>query len=83
MSAHQTRLDRRFAALKTDGRKAFVAFITAGDPDPETSFSILSGLPAAGADIIEHPRIDDLRLTQCFQRYRQTLTVFLALLDRL
>lgn len=53
MSAHQTRLDRRFAALKTDGRKAFVAFITAGDPDPETSFSILSGLPAAGADIIE------------------------------
>jgi tryptophan synthase alpha chain len=53
MSAHQTRLDRKFAALKTDGRKAFVAFITAGDPDPETSFSILSGLPAAGADIIE------------------------------
>jgi tryptophan synthase alpha chain len=53
MSAHQTRLDQKFAALKTDGRKAFVAFITAGDPDPETSFSILSGLPAAGADIIE------------------------------
>ena len=53
MSAHQTRLDRKFAALKTDGRRAFVAFITAGDPDPETSFSILSGLPAAGADIIE------------------------------
>jgi tryptophan synthase alpha chain len=53
MSAHQTRLDRKFAALKTDRRKAFVAFITAGDPDPETSFSILSGLPAAGADIIE------------------------------
>jgi len=53
MSVRQTRLDRKFAALQSTGRKAFIAFVTAGDPDPETSFSILSGLPAAGADIIE------------------------------
>ena len=53
MSARQTRLDRKFAALQSEDRKAFIAFVTAGDPDPETSFSILSGLPAAGADIIE------------------------------
>ena len=53
MSVRQTRLDRKFAALQSAGRKAFIAFVTAGDPDPETSFSILSGLPAAGADIIE------------------------------
>ena len=53
MSARQTRLDRKFAALQSENRKAFIAFVTAGDPDPETSFSILSGLPAAGADIIE------------------------------
>ena len=53
MSARQTRLDRKFAALQNEGRKAFIAFVTAGDPDPETSFAILSGLPAAGADIIE------------------------------
>ena len=53
MSARQTRLDRKFAALQSEGRKAFIAFVTAGDPDPETSFAILSGLPAAGADIIE------------------------------
>ncbi|MEE3120494.1 MAG: tryptophan synthase subunit alpha, partial [Pseudomonadota bacterium] len=53
MFARQTRLDRKFAALQSDGRKAFIAFVTAGDPDPETSFAILSGLPAAGADIIE------------------------------
>lgn len=53
MSARQTRLDRKFAALQSDGRKAFIAFVTAGDPDPETSYAILSGLPAAGADIIE------------------------------
>ncbi len=48
-----SRIDRRFAALKTERRKAFVAFITAGDPDYATSEKILHGLPAAGADIIE------------------------------
>ena len=53
MSELPTRLDRKFAALQSDDRKAFIAFVTAGDPDPETSFSILTGLPAAGADIIE------------------------------
>jgi tryptophan synthase alpha chain len=49
----QSRIDRRFAALKKDGRKAFVAFVTAGDPDYTTSEKILLGLPAAGADLIE------------------------------
>src|SRR5688572_23232563 len=48
-----SRIERRFAALKEEGRKAFVAFITAGDPDHATSQKILDGLPAAGADIIE------------------------------
>lgn len=48
-----TRIDRRFANLKREGRPALVTFITAGDPDLETSQAILSGLPAAGADIIE------------------------------
>ena len=48
-----TRIDRRFAALKQEGRAALVTFITAGDPDLETSRQILTGLPAAGAHIIE------------------------------
>jgi tryptophan synthase alpha chain len=48
-----SRIDRRFAALKKGGRKAFVAFVTAGDPDYTTSEKILLGLPAAGADLIE------------------------------
>ncbi len=47
------RIDRRFAELKAEGRAAFVAYIVAGDPDAETAFEILKGLPAAGADIIE------------------------------
>jgi tryptophan synthase alpha chain len=48
-----SRLAAKFAALKKEGRAAFVPFITAGDPDMETSFAILEKLPAAGADVIE------------------------------
>ena len=47
------RLAATFARLKKEGRSAFVPFITAGDPDMETSAAILEQLPAAGADIIE------------------------------
>lgn len=49
----QTRIDKRFAALKTEGRAALVTFVTAGDPDYETSREILMGLAGAGADVIE------------------------------
>lgn len=47
------RIDTRFAALRNEGRAAFVAYVMAGDPDLETSFEIIRGLPAAGADVIE------------------------------
>lgn len=50
---HKTRIDRRFAALKKEGRAALVTFVTAGDPDLDTSRKILLGLPKAGADVIE------------------------------
>ena len=48
-----TRIDARFAELKTMNRKGLVTFITAGDPDFATSLEILQGLPDAGADLIE------------------------------
>jgi tryptophan synthase alpha chain len=48
-----TRIDARFAQLEKDGCSAFVTFVTAGDPDPETSLAIVKALPQAGADIIE------------------------------
>jgi tryptophan synthase alpha chain len=48
-----TRIDKRFAALKAEGRAALVTFITAGDPDAETSLAIAKALPVAGADMIE------------------------------
>lgn len=49
----ETRIDRRFAACKAEGRPALVTFITAGDPDMKTSLDLLKALPAAGADVIE------------------------------
>jgi tryptophan synthase alpha chain len=48
-----TRIDKRFAELKREGRAGLVTFITAGDPDYDTSLAILNALPASGADIIE------------------------------
>ncbi len=47
------RLDARFAELKRQGRAGFVAYVMAGDPNPETSLAVLKGLPGAGADVIE------------------------------
>ena len=49
----QTRLDNTFKKLGESNSKAFVAFVSAGDPDPATSLKIMHGLPGAGADIIE------------------------------
>ncbi len=48
-----TRIDTRFVELKREGRAGLVTFITAGDPDFETSLAILKALPEAGADVIE------------------------------
>jgi tryptophan synthase alpha chain len=47
------RIEARFAALKQEGRAALITFVTAGDPDPETSLAVLRELPKAGADLIE------------------------------
>jgi tryptophan synthase alpha chain len=48
-----TRIDDTFARLKAEGKKAFVAYVMAGDPDYVTSLEIVKGLPGAGVDIIE------------------------------
>lgn len=49
----ETRIEKRFAKLKQENRPALVTFVTAGDPDLETSRAIIEGLPGAGADVIE------------------------------
>jgi tryptophan synthase alpha chain len=48
-----TRISRRFASLKDEGRAALVTFLMAGDPDEKTSLAIIRALPDAGADVIE------------------------------
>ncbi|WP_397544003.1 tryptophan synthase subunit alpha [Roseovarius salis] len=48
-----TRIDTKFADLRQAGKKAFVAYVMAGDPDYETSLELVKGLPGAGVDIIE------------------------------
>jgi tryptophan synthase alpha chain len=48
-----TRIERRFADLKAEGRAGLVVFVTAGDPDYQTALDLVKALPAAGADVIE------------------------------
>ncbi|MBB4066874.1 tryptophan synthase subunit alpha [Gellertiella hungarica] len=47
------RMDRRFEALKKEGRPALVTYFMGGDPDYETSLEIMKALPGAGSDVIE------------------------------
>jgi tryptophan synthase alpha chain len=47
------RVERRFAALRAEGRAGLVTYLTAGDPDSDTSARLFGGLAAAGADLIE------------------------------
>jgi tryptophan synthase alpha chain len=53
MGPIMTRIDETFARLKSQGKKAFVSYIMAGDPDVARSLEIMQALPAAGVDIIE------------------------------
>ena len=48
-----TRIGRRSPRSRPSARKAFVAFVMAGDPDSDTALAVLRGLPAAGVDVIE------------------------------
>jgi tryptophan synthase alpha chain len=48
-----SRIKKRFAALKAEGRAGLIAYLTAGDPDPDTSTRLFEGIAGAGADLIE------------------------------
>ena len=48
-----TRIDRRMAKLKAEGRPALVTYFMGGDPDYATSLKVMKALPNAGSDIIE------------------------------
>jgi len=53
MSVQMSRIQNVFESLKQEGRRAFIPYITAGDPDLETTEAIMLALADAGADIIE------------------------------
>ena len=91
MSQPSSRIERRFAALKSEGRPALVTFVTAGDPDLATSQAIIDALPAAGADLIElgmpfsDPMADGVAIQASGQRALkggQTLKKTLAMVKR-
>jgi tryptophan synthase alpha chain len=69
-----SRIERRFAALREEGRAGLITYLTAGDPDPDTSARLFAGLPAAGADLIEvgmpfsDPMADGLAIQEAGQR---------------
>ncbi len=69
-----TRIDDTFARLKAARKKAFVAYIMAGDPDVAASLAVMQGMPAAGVDIIElglpftDPMADGLTIQRAGQR---------------
>jgi tryptophan synthase alpha chain len=48
-----SRIERRFAAMRAEGRAGLVTYLTAGDPDPDSSGRLFAGLAEAGADLIE------------------------------
>ena len=52
-SGKESRLTRRFRALRTAGRGGLITFVTAGDPDLDSSAMLLRQLPSVGADVIE------------------------------
>jgi tryptophan synthase alpha chain len=87
-----SRIERRFAALREGGRAGLVTYLTAGDPDPDTSAKLFAGLAAAGADLIEigmpfsDPMADGPAIQEAGQRalkQRMNLRRTLALVNEL
>jgi tryptophan synthase alpha chain len=87
-----SRIERRFAELRQARRAGLVTYLTAGDPDPDTSARLFAGLAVAGADLIEigmpfsDPMADGPVIQQAGQRALKqgmTLRGTLALVHKL
>ncbi len=83
------RIAERFAALRKERRAGLIAFITAGDPDADTSLAIMKGLPGAGADLLElgmpfsDPMADGPAIQQSSQRALKAGMTLRKVLDQL
>jgi tryptophan synthase alpha chain len=82
-----SRIDKRFALLKKQGRKALIPFITAGDPAPWITVPLMHGLVEAGADLIElgvpfsDPMADGTIIQQASERALQSDTTLQVVLE--
>ncbi len=90
-----SRIERRFAQLRAEGRAGLIIYLTAGDPDPDTSLALFQGLAGAGADLVEigmpfsDPMADGPAIQAAGQRalkrgasLRKTLALVRALRER-
>jgi tryptophan synthase alpha chain len=86
------RIEERFSALKQEGRKAFIAYLTAGDPGLEATEALIPVLETAGVDIVEvgvpfsDPTADGPAIQAASQRALKqgaTLEKILAMIARL
>jgi tryptophan synthase alpha chain len=90
-----SRIEKRFAALRAEGRAGLVIYLVAGDPDPDTALALFQGVAAAGADLIEigmpfsDPMADGPSIQAAGQRalkrgmtLRKTLAMVRALRER-
>jgi len=48
-----SRIENKFQQLKANNRKALITFVTSGDPDAQTSSSVINKMAESGADFIE------------------------------
>lgn len=82
-----SRLSATFDRLKREGRSGFVAYLMAGDPDLATSWTVLDGLPGAGADVVElgfpftDPTADGVSIQKAGRRSLDAKTTLSAVLE--
>ena len=82
-----TRISGRFSTLRTGGKKAFVAFVTAGDPSLDRTVEVALELERGGADILElgvpfsDPLADGPVIQRASERAIRTGTTFARVLD--
>lgn len=82
-----SRISDTFAALRAEGRTALIPYVTAGDPDLDTTFGVMNAMVEAGADIIElgvpfsDPMADGPVIQQACERALEKGTRLLDVLD--
>ena len=86
-TSNQTRISKRFAALRDSGELGIVAYITAGDPSLDATHKFVLALAGAGADVIElgipfsDPLADGPTIQRASERALQAHTTLAQVID--